>query len=50
MMTAGYIAIFFRVKESKTKININSQVVKYRGKNNENSYVSVIPNFVIVEQ
>ena len=48
MMTAGYIAIFFRVKESKTKININSQVVKNAGKNKGNSYVSAIPNFVII--
>ena len=48
MMTAGYIAIFFRVKESKTKISFNSQVVKNTGKNKGNSYVSAIPYFVII--
>ena len=49
MMVIGYVAIFRRVKESKTKINISSQMDKNKGEKNGSSFVSATTVFIIVE-
>ena len=49
MMVIGYVAIFRRVKESKTKISISSQMEKSKEKNSGSGYVSTTTVFVIVE-
>ena len=49
MMVIGYVAIFRRVKESKTKVSISSQMEKNKGENIGSGYVSATTVFVIVE-